>query len=104
MRLSISITLIALLSWKNRLPIFKAAEFRLSMMSLQIVWTSRACILGNQMTNRSEEHTSELQSLMRISYVVFCLQKKTHDTYKNRHVDTDTRIDGGDEEDSALNT
>src|SRR3546814_6737178 len=26
---------------------------------------------------RSEEHTSELQSLMRISYAVFCLQKKT---------------------------
>src|SRR3546814_7126479 len=35
---------------------------------------------------RSEEHTSELQSLMRISYAVFCLQKKkhtkqTHETY-----------------------
>src|SRR3546814_3868191 len=28
-------------------------------------------------TLRSEEHTSELQSLMRISYAVFCLQKKT---------------------------
>src|SRR3546814_4109428 len=27
---------------------------------------------------RSEEHPSELQSLMRISYAVFCLQKKTH--------------------------
>src|SRR3546814_1900414 len=27
---------------------------------------------------RSEEHTSELQSLMRISYAVFCLKKKTH--------------------------
>src|SRR3546814_7980991 len=27
---------------------------------------------------RSEEHTSELQSLMRISYAVFCLQKKKH--------------------------
>src|SRR3546814_10676784 len=27
-------------------------------------------------TSRSEEHTSELQSLMRISYAVFCLQKK----------------------------
>src|SRR3546814_9213060 len=27
-------------------------------------------------TNRSEEHTSELQSLMRISYAVFCLNKK----------------------------
>src|SRR3546814_1759441 len=31
---------------------------------------------------RSEEHTSELQSLMRISYAVFCLQKKiTHDIH-----------------------
>src|SRR3546814_10422973 len=28
-------------------------------------------------TSRSEEHTSELQSLMRISYAVFCLKKKT---------------------------
>src|SRR3546814_1412136 len=28
------------------------------------------------MTRRSEEHTSELQSLMRISYAVFCLKKK----------------------------
>src|SRR3546814_8251078 len=28
-------------------------------------------------TGRSEEHTSELQSLMRISYAVFCLKKKT---------------------------
>src|SRR3546814_9792428 len=27
---------------------------------------------------RSEEHTSELQSLMRISYAVFCLKKNTH--------------------------
>src|SRR3546814_1802850 len=30
---------------------------------------------------RSEEHTSELQSLMRISYDVFCLTKKTHNKY-----------------------
>src|SRR3546814_2942732 len=29
---------------------------------------------------RSEEHTSELQSLMRISYAVFCLKKKKHNT------------------------
>src|SRR3546814_8403792 len=28
--------------------------------------------------SRSEEHTSELQSLMRISYAVFCLKQKTH--------------------------
>src|SRR3546814_3599342 len=32
---------------------------------------------------RSEEHTSELQSLMRISYAVFCLKKKTHNTNLN---------------------
>src|SRR3546814_4871366 len=33
---------------------------------------------GPGATNRSEEHTSELQSLMRISYAVFCLKKKTN--------------------------
>src|SRR3546814_1303500 len=32
--------------------------------------------LGRQAHARSEEHTSELQSLMRISYAVFCLKKK----------------------------
>src|SRR3546814_7285724 len=31
---------------------------------------------GNEEATRSEEHTSELQSLMRISYAVFCLKKK----------------------------
>src|SRR3546814_3973200 len=31
---------------------------------------------------RSEEHTSELQSLMRISYAVFCLKKKIHQTHR----------------------
>src|SRR3546814_2054401 len=38
-------------------------------------------------TRRSEEHTSELQSLMRISYAVFCLKKKKKKKYKHkRHV------------------
>src|SRR3546814_7647422 len=32
--------------------------------------------VGSSMEHRSEEHTSELQSLMRISYAVFCLKKK----------------------------
>src|SRR3546814_1934703 len=32
--------------------------------------------------DRSEEHTSELQSLMRISYAVFCLKNKIHRTQK----------------------
>src|SRR3546814_1416066 len=34
---------------------------------------------------RSEEHTSELQSLMRISYAVLCLKKKTHNTIQQNH-------------------
>src|SRR3546814_2105176 len=34
---------------------------------------------------RSEEHTSELQSLMRISYAVFCLKKKTHILHNQRN-------------------
>src|SRR3546814_6800781 len=33
--------------------------------------------VGDLRGHRSEEHTSELQSLMRISYAVFCLKKKT---------------------------
>src|SRR3546814_4533334 len=39
---------------------------------------SAACAIYERSTlsNRSEEHTSELQSLMRISYAVFCLKKK----------------------------
>src|SRR3546814_1489373 len=41
--------------------------------------------LGAQRENpRSEEHTSELQSLMRISYAVFCLKKKNKTKQKNQ--------------------
>src|SRR3546814_3383562 len=36
--------------------------------------------------NRSEEHTSELQSLMRISYDVFCLKKKKNMHHRNRTI------------------
>src|SRR3546814_10611754 len=43
-------------------------------------WCS-ATIVG-----RSEEHTSELQSLMRISYAVFCLNKKTYEL-EQHHTD-----------------
>src|SRR3546814_2403799 len=40
---------------------------------------------------RSEEHTSELQSLMRISYAVFCLKKKnTQHKSRRSHIDTQT--------------
>src|SRR3546814_8655174 len=35
---------------------------------------------------RSEEHTSELQSLMRISYAVFCLKKKNNNNHNNTSI------------------
>src|SRR3546814_4447288 len=42
-----------------------------------------------EIPTRSEEHTSELQSLMRLSYAVFCLKKKTrpsqHSSERSRH-------------------
>src|SRR3546814_2803328 len=37
--------------------------------------------------DRSEEHTSELQSLMRISYAVFCLKKKKQHCLRDRRTD-----------------
>src|SRR3546814_3349572 len=39
-------------------------------------------VAGILLLLRSEEHTSELQSLMRISYAVFCLKKKKKNKYK----------------------
>src|SRR3546814_4740128 len=39
---------------------------------------ARRQMIEGILTERSEGHTSELQSLMRISYVVFCLKKKHH--------------------------
>src|SRR3546814_1524168 len=42
---------------------------------------------------RSEEHTSELQSLMRISYAVFCLKKKKKYKPKNTHTISTTQTE-----------
>src|SRR3546814_3292647 len=55
------------------------AEFYAASMCFDMHQTDKLCI-------RSEEHTSELQSLMRISYAVFCLKKKK----KNRITQTQT--------------
>src|SRR3546814_5464002 len=45
----------------------------------------RCCSIGGHSRLRSEEHTSELQSLMRISYAVFCLNKKKHIDKQKAH-------------------
>src|SRR3546814_10454066 len=49
-----------------------ALSLRLALQGCVIVHDIDAAVTGH----RSEEHTSELQSLMRISYAVFCLKKK----------------------------
>src|SRR3546814_8705089 len=55
-----------------------------SLPAASLKWRTEAAQVGvstlGKMLSRSEEHTSELQSLMRTSYAVFCLKKK-----KNKH-------------------
>src|SRR3546814_4066938 len=57
------------MSQHHQLPSGRIPLTRLAGTKEAMVWRSGAF--------RSEEHTSELQSLMRISYAVFCLKKKT---------------------------
>src|SRR3546814_6661419 len=45
---------------------------------LLLFFAISATLVGYSVWKRSEEHTSELQSLMRISYAVFCLKKKKY--------------------------
>src|SRR3546814_2899338 len=45
---------------------------------------SPSYLTGKQTPCRSEEHTSELQSLMRISYAVFCLKKQKHNIQQTK--------------------
>src|SRR3546814_5156088 len=54
-----------------------------------LIW----CTVAGEAQVRSEEHTSELQSLMRISYAVFCLKKKKHQSHtSNSRGDTNRAI------------
>src|SRR3546814_8893620 len=62
---------------REREEVAKAAE------AARIENERRLDRLATSIARRSEEHTSELQSLMRISYAVFCLKKKKRNTHKN---------------------
>src|SRR3546814_6902737 len=64
---------------------FRQRKFR----DRYILYICRSRRLGCPDRARSEEHTSELQSLMRISYAVFCLKKKKH-TIKKTQLQLDT--------------
>src|SRR3546814_6998703 len=69
----------------------EAAELSEDTMLGAVMFAHRACqpvidaiIDLAEQAARSEEHTSELQSLMRISYAVFCLKKKKQTSTKQR--------------------
>src|SRR3546814_3726256 len=68
----------------GKLPDQNHAEVLENVTGVQI---TRQAGVGNAVqirgTDRSEEHTSELQSLMRTSYAVFCLKKKITHLYKS---------------------
>src|SRR3546814_4829204 len=96
------------LSLHDALPIFLEHFFLVVLVDLGVVFDAgdfvfdlfrfrrrfrrhgaRALQLGDVLRledGRSEEHTSELQSLMRISYAVFCLKKKNNNTITTRHI------------------
>src|SRR3546814_10572573 len=68
-------------------PPMKVCSWRGNISLTPSSWTL-ACRITRDCLFRSEEHTSELQSLMRISYAVFCLKKKknnTHHLYQRSH-------------------
>src|SRR3546814_7837145 len=52
---------------------------------------TRPARASSRRSARSEEHTSELQSLMRISYAVFCLKKKKQHSNKRQLLTTNTK-------------
>src|SRR3546814_6141692 len=84
-------------SWSGKRAAASAEATSVMLMALRLASTEACCeariepvttIASPSLaaSSRSEEHTSELQSLMRISYAVFCLKKKKNQTnYKKQH-------------------
>src|SRR3546814_7043037 len=64
----------------NRIPAFVTAQ-----IDIAICFHRLPQGLAHSAPGRSEEHTSELQSLMRISYAVFCLKKKKKHISQHTH-------------------
>src|SRR3546814_3954140 len=76
-----------------RVPVQRQRRLRIRIARVQVLLPAlvglllrlrhRGGIRGHPvgLRRRSEEHTSELQSLMRLSYAVFCLKKKQHTHY-----------------------
>src|SRR3546814_4083144 len=65
--------------------VFRPSPRQSDVMIVAGTLTNKMAPALRKVYDRSEEHTSELQSLMRISYAVFCLKKK-----KNNNIDRQT--------------
>src|SRR3546814_1178304 len=61
---------------ENHPLIGRSAEQELRELAISRGKSGYVALYSDELEQRSEEHTSELQSLMRISYAVFCLKKK----------------------------
>src|SRR3546814_7817927 len=61
---------------KTSMPKRPESKWAPPMAIISSAQQARPKVAGHRLDLRSEEHTSELQSLMRISYAVFCLKKK----------------------------
>src|SRR3546814_7646506 len=76
------------IDWRSLHSLLDATRDILGPLANMAVWAKdrpgQGSFLRSQheLILRSEEHTSELQSLMRISYAVFCLKKKTTNVHR----------------------
>src|SRR3546814_10699961 len=68
----------ALAAGQGRLSVLVETPISITFLLLAFLFLFVPVLLKRLKLGRSEEHTSELQSLMRISYAVFCLKKKTN--------------------------
>src|SRR3546814_3892983 len=91
---------------RNRQGDFRARVGDVEQVDLLVIFTRRDFLSAQhpaklawrqEIIERSEEHTSELQSLMRISYAVFCLKKKNikqyiYDTFLQHKTTQETQV------------
>src|SRR3546814_1622118 len=76
-----------IVEYKSRLVVQREEHARVKTQLINAVMEVAAKCADHK-EHRSEEHTSELQSLMRISYAVFCLKKKNSKSHKQMTTQT----------------
>src|SRR3546814_5624191 len=85
------VTIAAPIHWGTRMslpPLLR--NLRIPAIGSPLFIVSNPDLVIAQCTSRSEEHTSELQSLMRISYAVFCFKQKKHPLNQKKQIDMKT--------------